>query len=118
MALPSEVKGRYTVSLRVNGHSASARYAAQGDRLICLGDERLAGVADGERVEVTIGEIGGHGFAARFQAAAREVASDEVDDEALGRLLEHVPLGRTLEEVTRGLQDARRTRRFLALTPG
>lgn len=117
MALPSEVKGHYSVSVRVEGRSASARYAVQGERLLCLGDERLSGVGDGERVEATIGEVGGHSFAARFQATAREVSPEEVDDETLSKLLEHVPLGRTIEEVTRGLEEARRTRRFLALSP-
>jgi hypothetical protein len=100
------------------GHEAHpVRYAVEEDRLVCFGDNGLVDVPDGARVTVAIHEISGGQLVAQFGASLRVLAPDAVTTNALVELLEHVPLGRTLEEVQRHLDVQRAERRILGLVP-
>jgi len=93
------------------------RYAVEGDRLICFGDESLADVPDDARVSVSIHEIAGGVLLATFAASLRTLSPDDVDESALAELLDHLPLGRSIGEVRGHLEDARTHRRIVALVP-
>jgi hypothetical protein len=99
------------------GKPCPVRYAVDGNRLVCFGDEGLAHVPDGSRVSVSIHEISGGHLVAQFGASLRVLAPDAVTTNALVELLDHVPLGRTLEEVQLRLDDQRAERRVLELVP-
>lgn len=119
MPLPEQARNHYGVSLSHNGEGAAhARYAVQGDRLLFFGDGAAARLTGGDRVHVAIGEIGGKGDAAAvFDAIVEDVDAQSVSDDALLRLLEHVALGLTMEEVGASIEGHRRARRVLALRP-
>jgi hypothetical protein len=93
------------------------RYAVDGNRLVCFGDDGLADVPDGSRVSVSIHEISGGHLLAQFGASLRVLEPDAVMTNALVELLEHVPLGRTREEVQAHLDEQRAKRRILELVP-
>jgi hypothetical protein len=93
------------------------RYAVEDDRLICFGDESLAHVGDDARVSVAIHEIAGGVLLATFAASLRTLAPDHVGESALADLLDHVPLGRSIDEVRAHLDDARTHRRIVELVP-
>jgi hypothetical protein len=92
------------------------RYAVDGDQLVCFGDDGLAGVRDRTSVTVSIHEIAGGQVVARFGALLYELDPEAVAEVALIELLDHVALGRTLDEVRAALTTHRR-RRMLALSP-
>jgi hypothetical protein len=91
------------------------RYAVDGDRLICFGDEALHDVPDGTRVSASVHEIAGGHEVAAFGAAVRELPAADVPAEALLELLAHVPLGRNLRDVEASLVRHRDGRRVVAL---
>jgi hypothetical protein len=98
---PSESRGRVV------------RIAWDGDTAVCFGDGPLADFADGEHVFVAVGTRSGaleHEFAARL----RDLDPELVPDEVLLELVDHVPLGSTIEEVEESLAHVRR-RRLVAL---
>jgi len=118
MGLPAPATSHHTAWVALPGGTAHpVRYAVEGDRLICFGDESLAGVPDDARVSVSIHEIAGGVLLATFAASLRTLPADDVDVRALGELLDHVPLGRSIDEVRTHLDHARTHRRVVALVP-
>jgi hypothetical protein len=118
MALPAAVSSHHTAWVTVPGSSAHpVRYAVDGERLVCFGDDSLATVPDSSRVSVSIHEIAGGRVLAEFGASLRRMAPDAVAMNALVELLDHVPLGRTLDEVQVHLADQQAHRCILELVP-
>lgn len=118
MSLPGAVTSHHTAW--VNGSDSiphPVRYAVDGDRLVCFGDDSLANVAEGARVSVSIHEIAGGHLVTAFSGSLHELAPEMVNTNALLELLEHVALGRTLEEVEAHLADERAHRRIVELVP-
>ena len=74
-------------------------------------------MSDRAQVSVSIHEIAGGHLLAQFGASLRRLAPEEVGMNALIELLEHVPLGRSLEEVQVHLAEQRATRRIFELAP-
>lgn len=118
MLLPAVVTSHHTAWVSAPGlQPHPVRYAVDEASLLCFGDDGLAGVPDGTHVSVSIHEISGGRLLAQFGASLHVLAADAVTTNALVELLEHVPLGRTLEEVLRHLEDHRGNRRILELVP-
>ncbi len=118
MPLPAGVSSHHTAWVTAPGSIPHpVRYAVDGDRLVCFGDADLANVADRARVSVSVYEIAGGHLVAEFGASLHRLAPDAVAMNALVELLEHVPLGRTLEEVQVRLADQQSRRRIVELVP-
>ncbi|MGZ4801584.1 MAG: hypothetical protein ACXV9P_03190 [Acidimicrobiia bacterium] len=118
MTLPSAVTSHHTAWM--NGPGAvphPVRYAVDGDRLVCFGDEFLSNVDEGARVSVVIHEIAGGQRVAAFSASLHQLLPESVTTNALVELLEHVALGRTLDEVEAHLAEERSHRRIVAIVP-
>lgn len=117
MGLPSSVTSHHTAWVSPPGGAPHmVRYAAEDDRLVCFGDGVLRDVSDGSPVSVAIHEIAGGPLVASLGARLVTIAPDDVSAGSLGELLDHVPLGRSMEEVCEGLEHARTQRRIVALT--
>ncbi len=120
MPLPAGVSSYHTAWVALAGRAAHpVRYAVDGERLVCFGDGVLAEMPDRARVSVSIHEIAGAGghLVAPFGASLRRLTPAEVDMNALGELVEHVALGRSLQEVEAKLTQMRATRRIVELVP-
>ncbi len=118
MSLPAAVTSHHTAWVSIPGSTAHpVRYAVDGDRLVCFGDESLRGVPDRARVSVAIHEIAGGRLLVAFAASLCTLAPEAVDTNAVAELLDHVALGRTIEEVQAHLADARAHRRIVELVP-
>jgi len=118
MPLPGAVTSHHTAWVTLPGSTAHpVRYAVDGDRLVCFGDESLTDVPESSRVSVSIHEIAGGHLLAEFAASLRRLPPEAVDMRALIDLLGHVPLGRSLGEVGAHLADARANRRIVELVP-
>jgi hypothetical protein len=118
MPLPAGVTSHHTAWVAVSGGSPHpVRYAVDGDRLVCFGDDGLASVPDRARVSVSIHEIAGGHLVAQFGATLQQLEPEAVAISALSELLDHVALGRTLEEVQARLAEQRARRRVVALVP-
>jgi hypothetical protein len=120
MPLPAGVTNHHTAWVAPPGGSAHpVRYAVDGARLVCFGEGFLADVPDQARVSVSTHEIAGTGghLISSFGASLRRLTPPEVEINALSELLEHVALGRTLEEVEAKLAELRATRRVVELVP-
>jgi hypothetical protein len=89
------------------------RYAVDGDRMVCFGDQLPVDAADGTLVFVAVHEIAGGPALAEMRTFLRDASADELDSNAVLDLLEHVPLGRTRDEVDASLAR-HRTRRLVA----
>ena len=116
MSIPAAVKSFHTAWLTPQGGQPHpVRYAVDGQRLVCFGDDSLEKVPDGGRVAVSIHDIAGGQSREAFSASLRRLAPDEVDMNALAELLAHVPLGRTIDEVQASLDEQRAHRRVVEL---
>jgi hypothetical protein len=116
MSLPAPVKSHHTLWVTPPGGKPRAmRYAVDGDRVVCFGDDGLASVPDATRVSVAVHEIAGGAALATFPASLRTLAPEEVDTNVLVELLAHVSLGRTLAEVEANVEAQRRQRRVVEL---
>ena len=116
MTLPPTVKSHHTAWVTGPDTPARAvRYAVDGERLVCFGDDGLASVPDGSRVSVAVHEIAGGHTLATFTASVRRLAPDAIDTNTLVELLAHVSLGRSLEEVEANLEAQRHERRVVEL---
>ncbi|HEY5076736.1 MAG TPA: hypothetical protein VIJ48_04455 [Acidimicrobiia bacterium] len=92
------------------------RYAVDGDRLVCFGDQLPANATNGRQVFVTVHEIAGGPALAELTGTIHDVAADDLDPNAILDLLEHVSLGRTAAEVDTAI-IRHRQRRIVALEP-
>lgn len=118
MPFPTAVTSHHTAWVKVPGSSPHpVRYSVDGDRLVCFGDDGLATVPDRTRVSVSIHEISGGHLLTTFGATLQRLAPEAVAMNSLVELLEHVPLGRTLEEVELHLADQQAHRRIIELIP-
>lgn len=118
MPLPVGVTSHHTAWVAPPGGTPHpVRYAVDGERLVCFGDDSLADVPDRSRVSVSIHEIAGGQLVAGFGASLHRLAPDAVAMSALMELLDHVPLGRSLEVVQGHLADQRAHRRIVELVP-
>ena len=120
MTLSAEVTRHHTAWVHCAGCRPHAvRYAVDGDRLVCFGDELPAGATNGRHVFVSVHEImgsGGHALA-RLSGTIRDVDPVSVEPNAILDLLEHVSLGRTTQEVDDSIRRHRQ-RRLVALEVG
>jgi hypothetical protein len=118
MTWPAAVTSHHTAWVSVSGSTAHpVRYAVDGNRLVCFGDETLVDVPDNARVSVSIHEISGGHLLATFGASLHRLSPDAITMNALIELLDHVPLGRSLGEVEAHLDDERAHRRVVELIP-
>lgn len=118
MSLPASVTSHHTAWVAASGSTAHpVRYAVDGNRLICFGDESLIDVPDNARVSVAIHEIAGGHLLAQFGASLHCLSPDAVTTNALTELLDHVPLGRSIGEVGLHLDEVRTHRRIVELVP-
>jgi hypothetical protein len=116
MSLPAPVKSHHTVWITPPaGKPRAVRYAVDGDRVVCFGDDGLASVPDGTRVSAAVHEIAGGVALATFPASLRTLAPAEVDTNVLVELLAHVALGGTLAEVEANIDAHRSQRRVVEL---
>lgn len=116
--LPAAVSSHHTVWVTPpGGKPRPVRYAVDGGRLICFGDDSLVAVSDGTRVSLAVHKIAGGPELARFGATLQGLAPDAIGTNALLELLGHVPLGRTTEEVAARLEEHRSHRRVVELVP-
>lgn len=115
MTLSAEVTRHHTAWVRCSDCRPSpVRYAVDGDRLVCFGDELPAGAVEGRDVFVNVHEIAGGPALANLSGRVHVVRADDVDANAVLELLDHVSLGRTAAEVDASLARHRR-RRIVAL---
>lgn len=118
MPLPAAATSHHTAWVTSpSGSSHPVRYAVDGERLVCFRGDGLGRVPDRAHVSVSIHAIAGGQLVAQFGASLRWLAPDEVGMNALIELLEHVPLGRSLEEVQVNLAKQRATRQVIELVP-
>jgi hypothetical protein len=117
VALPAEVRSHHTVwvDLPGGGRSVALRYAADDDRLICLGDDGLASVPAGSRVIASLRALACGPHVSTFWVRVEDLAADEVSLGLLAEVLGDQPLGRTSDEVSRALEAIRTGRRLVAL---
>ena len=116
MGLPAAVNRHHTAWIHCETCAPHpVRYAVDGDRIVCFGDQLPHGAADGQRVTVTVHEIAGGEALAEFSGPLRDVRVDDVDPNAVLDLLEHVALGRTPAERETALAR-HRTRRLVTFT--
>ena len=116
MALPSEIRSHHTVWVDLpGGRTAALRYVADDDQLLCLGDDGLAGVADGTTLFASLRGLACGPLERYFRVSVREVPGEDLGLGTLAELLGDTPLGRTSAEVEATLQAMRTSRRFVAL---
>lgn len=116
MTIAGPVKSHHTVWVQgPRGRPRAVRYALDGERVVCFGDGPLADLPDRTAVTATVHEIAGGPPLATFTATVRDVAPDDVERNAVLELLDHVPLGRTREEVDANFEHHRSSRRLVVL---
>lgn len=116
MSLPAAVNRHHTAWVHCDTcRPHPVRYAVDGDRIVCFGDQLLGEAVDGGRVTVTVHEIAGGQAVAEFAGPLRDIDADDIDPNAILDLLEHVSLGRNATERDAALA-LHRTRRFVAVT--
>lgn len=116
MALPNEIRSHHTVWVDLpGGRTAALRYVTDGDRLICRGDDGLAGVADGTSLFASLRGLACGPLERYFRVSLREIDGQELGLGTLAELLGDTPLGRTSAEVEAKLESLRASRRFVAL---
>ena len=117
MALPPETRSHHTLWLELpGGRTAAVRYAAEDDRLVCLGDDGLAGTPAGSRLIAALRGLACGPLERSFWVRVEELSPDDVGLGVLAELLGHRPLGRTSDEINRTLEEIRSTLRLVALT--
>jgi hypothetical protein len=115
MTLSAAINRHHTAWVhRGDGRPHPLRYAVDGDRLVCFGDDLPAGTRDREPVRVSVHEIAGGVTLDEFSGFVCDVTAEELDPNTVLDLLEHVPLGRSIDEVNRAVAR-HRTRRLVAI---
>jgi len=116
MALPGEVRSHHTVWIDLpGGRTRALRYVADGDRLICRGDDGLAGVADGATVFASLRGLASGPLERYFRVSVHDIDAGDIGLGTLAELLGDTALGRTSAEVEATLESIRSSRRFVAL---
>ena len=116
MTLPNEIRSHHTVWVDLpGGRTRALRYVADGDRLICLGDDGLSGVADGTRLFASLRGLACGPLERYFRVAVRDVAGEDLGLGTIAEILGDTALGRTSAEVEATLTTLRSSRRFVAL---
>lgn len=106
MGLPPDVRSHHTVWVRVPGRRpVPLRYTVEGDTLICLGDDGLADLPSGARVEAAVHEIQFGPPLAEFPATVVELDAATLSEGLVWEVIGH----RT--------DPAPRRHRFVALRP-
>ncbi len=117
MTLSAEVTRHHTAWVHCDEcRPRPVRYAVDGNRLVCFGDQLPPGATNGRNVFVNVHEItgaGGHALA-QLTGTVHDIGADAVDPNAILDLLEHVSLGRTTQEIDDAIRRHRR-RRIVAL---
>ena len=117
MTLSAEVTRHHTAWVHcAECRPHPVRYAVDGDRLVCFGDELAADATNGRQVFVTVHEIAGGPALAELTGTIHDVAADDLDPNAILDLLEHVSLGRTAAEVDTAI-TRHRQRRLVTFQP-
>lgn len=117
MSLPAETRSHHTIWVDLpGGRTVALRYAADADRLVCLGDDGLAGIPAGSRLSAAVRGLACGPRERAFWVRIEDVAADELSLGTLADLVGDRPLGRTSEEVRTSLERIRSTRRIVALT--
>ena len=116
MTLPTEVRSHHTIWVeRPDGRTAGIRYAMDGDRIVCFGDDGLTGVPDGARLTAGVRGIATGPPEADFWIRVQDLKPDEVSIALLSDIVGTAPLGRTADEVNGKLEEMRHSRRLVAL---
>ena len=114
MTLPAPIRRHHTAWIHCsNCRPRPVRYAVDGDRMVCFGDDLPVNAADATLASVAVHEIAGGPALAEMHMLLRDVSVDELDANTVLELLEHVPLGRTRAEVNASLAR-HRARRLVA----
>jgi len=115
MTLPASVTRHHTAWVHCDDcRPHPVRYAVDGDRMVCFGEALPSSATNGSRVSVTVHEIAGGQTLAEISSTLQELAADDVDPNTLLDLLEHVSLGRTVDEVAVAI-ERHRHRRLVAI---
>jgi hypothetical protein len=93
----------------------SVRYAADDDRLVCLGDDGLASVPAGSRLVASLRGLACGPQVRTFWVRVEELAGEDVSLGVLAEVVGDRSLGRTMDEVNRTLEDIRSRRRLVGL---
>jgi hypothetical protein len=116
MALPGEIRSHHTVWVDLpGGRTKALRYVADGDRLVVLGDDGLAGVTDGTTLFASVRGLACGPLERTFRVRLRELDGADLGLGTLAELLGDRALGRTSAEVETTLDSIRTSRRFVAL---
>ena len=117
MSLPAEARSHHTIWLDLpGGRTVSVRYVSDGDRLVCLGDDGLAGIPAGSRLFAALRGLACGPRVTGFRVRVDDIGdSDELSIGLLADLLGDRPLGRNADEVVHNLEHIRSTRRLVAL---
>jgi len=116
MALPAEARSHHTLWVDLpGGRTVSIRYVTDGDRLICLGDDGLAGIPAGSSLFVALRSLACGAHQGGFRVRVEELEAGSMSLGLLADLLGDRPLGRNGDEVVRNLEHIRSTRRLVAL---
>ena len=118
MAFPAEVRSHHTIWVDLPGcRTAALRYTADGDRLVCLGDDGLSGVADGARLFASVRGLNSGPLERYFRVTVRDLDGRDVALATVADLVGDTALGRTAGEVEAALDSIRSSRRLVALEP-
>ena len=118
MAFPPEIRSHHTIWVDLPGcRTVALRYASDGERLVCLGDDGLAGVADGARLFASVRGLASGPLERYFRVTVRELDAAEVPLGTVADLVGDSALGRTASEVEASLHTIRSDRRLVALEP-
>ena len=115
--LPKELKSHHTIWLDLpGGGTVAVRYAMDGDRVVCFGDDGLSPVADGTRLSAGLRALAcGPPDVADFWVKMKDLGPDDVSVAVLSDIVGHGALGRSSEEVLHKLESMRQARRLVAL---
>ena len=109
MSLPAAARTHHTAWVDVGERTVAVRYANDDKgRLVCFGDDGLAGTPDGASVGVTIREIQNGPTIASFSAIVRELRPEDVSLFLVSEVIGH-------REPRGGYNAERRGRRLVAL---
>ena len=116
MALPAEVKGHQLVWVDLpGGRTRAVRVVADGDRLVCFGDDGLSAVPEGTGLYASVRGLACGPLEKYFRVHLHRLAPDEVSLSQVADLLGNTPLGRSAAEVAAALEVHRSSRRLVAL---